>query len=76
MIGSLAAHMSNNLEAGTAGKKNGAFHMEAIAFIEQLKLQTASDLNIEDGVFNQHITYNTCGFKLMKSGVLLELDGK
>ena len=76
MAGSLAVYMSNNLEAGTAGKKNGIFHQEAIAFIEQLRLQTASDLNIEDGLFNQHVTYNTCGFKIMKTGVLLEADGK
>ena len=74
--GMFEVYMSNNLEAGTAGKKNGAFQREYCAFIEQLNLQTASDTNIEDGVFRQYVTYNTCGFKLMKTSFLNELDGK
>ena len=75
-IGTLEVYMSNNLEAGTAGKKNGIFHREFIAFIEQIGLTTASDLNIEDGVFNQWVTYNTCGFKIIKSSFGVEADGK
>lgn len=69
-------HMSNNLEAGTAGKKNAAFHKEAIAYAEQLNLKSEQALNIEDGVFDQRITYMTCGFLHIKETFGNELDGK
>lgn len=69
-------YMSNNLEAGTSGKKNGLFQREWNAYAEQVSLQTERDLNIEDGVFQQYITFQTCGFKIVKSGFARELDGK
>lgn len=69
-------HQSNNLEAGTAGKKNAAFDREAIAYAEQLTARTEKDLNIEDGAVNQYITYLTCGFKIIKNAFGNELDGK
>jgi hypothetical protein len=68
--------MSNNLEAGTAGKKNAVFQREAIAFAEQIGLRTVRDLNIEDGVFFQFLTYNTVGFLIIKNSFGNELDGK
>jgi hypothetical protein len=73
---SFQMYMSNNLEAGTSGKKNAAFQREAIAFAEQVSLKTAHDMNIEDGVFDQYITYQTCGFKIIKNAFGNELDGK
>ena len=73
---SFQAIMSNNLEAGVAGKKNAAFQMEAIAYAEQLSVQTAKDLNIEDGVFNQWVTYQTCGFLHVKETFGVEVDSK
>ncbi len=58
---------SNNLAAGTAGKKNAAFQREAIAYIGQIKLAMKSILDIVNGTFMEYITYKTCGFKIMKT---------
>jgi hypothetical protein len=69
-------YMSNNLEAGTSGKKNAFFHKEAIAFAEQLTVQVEQNTNIEDGVFRQFISYQTCGFKMIKETFGNEVDGK
>ena len=69
-------YMSNNLEAGTAGKKNAFFQKEAIAFAEQIALKKADDTNIEDGLFRQYVTYTTCGFKIVKNAFGNEADGK
>lgn len=69
-------YMSNNLEAGTAGKKNAAFQREAIAYAEQMRLQTVDNINIEDGGFKQNMTFTTCAFRLIKSNHLVEVDGK
>ena len=71
-----SVYMSNNLEAGVAGKKNGAFHREAIAYARQMQLQTESNVQIEDGGFRQNMTFLTCGFKILKSAFGNELDGK
>ncbi|MDA1188800.1 MAG: hypothetical protein O2854_03875 [Chloroflexi bacterium] len=71
-----ALHMSNNLEAGTSGKKNAFFHREAIAFAEQVSITPQQDLNIEDGVFEQYISYMTCGFKIVKNLFGNEVDAK
>lgn len=73
---SFEVYMSNNLEAGTSGKKNAFFQKEAIAYAEQLNLQTEQDTNIEDGVFRQFVTYQTCGFKMVKETSGNEVDGK
>ena len=69
-------YMSNNLEAGTAGKKNAGFQKEFCAFAEQVSLQTLNDINIEAGVFSQFVTFQTCGFKIVKNAFCNELDGK
>lgn len=71
-----SAFMSNNLEAGTSGKKNAGFQREAIAFAEQVTMRTVRDLNIEDGVFYQFLTYNTVGILMIKNAFGNELDGK
>jgi hypothetical protein len=73
---SLKCYMSNNLASGTSGKKNAAFHREAIAFAEQIGLRTMEDDNIEDGVFRQHITFNTCGFVIVKNAFGVEVASK
>ena len=69
-------YQSNNLEAGTAGKKNGAFHREAIAFAQQKAVSVVKVLNIADGLFNETAGFNVYGFKLVKSNHGLEVDGK
>ena len=69
-------HMTNNLEAGTSGTKNFGWQREAVAFAEQISVRTERDLNIEDGVFMQYISFQTCGFKVIKSNFANELAGK
>mgnify|MGYP001577880764 CR=1 FL=1 len=69
-------YMSNNLESGTAGKKNAAFQKEATAYAEQVGLKSAKELNMEDGMFDQYITYMTCGFKEIKDSFGVEVDAK
>jgi len=69
-------YMSNNLEAGTAGKKNAFFQKEAIAYAEQVSLQAIHSQNIEDGVFDQYISYQTCGFLIIKNAFGNEVDSK
>lgn len=69
-------HISNNLETGTTGKKNAFFHKEAIAYAEQLKIQTEKDFNLEDGAFAQFLTYMTCGFLEIKDLFGVEAPGK
>lgn len=72
----LDVYMSNNLEAGTSGKKNGCFQRECIAFAMQKDISIESDLNIEDGLFHQVVGWAAYGFKLVKSGFGREVDGK
>lgn len=67
---------SNNLEAGTSGKKNGGFHKEAIAYAAQKKLSIERDLNIEDGLLHQYVGYMVYGFKKVKDAFGNELDGR
>lgn len=69
-------HMSNNLEAGTSGKKNVGFQREFCAYAEQISLKAEKQLNMEDGMFQQYISYNTCGFKIVKNAFANEIDGK
>lgn len=73
---SLEFYMSNNLEAGTAGKKNAIWQREAIAYAEQKGLTVVRDLNIEDGLFQQIAGYTVYGFKIVKSAFGREVDGK
>lgn len=68
--------MSNNLESGTSGKKNYGYHTEAIAYAEQAKLQTEMTTNLEDGGFRQFMTWQTCGFVVVKNAFANEVDGK
>lgn len=69
-------YMSNNLESGTSGKKNGFFHTEAIAFAEQVSVRTEVSKNLEDGGFQQYLTYQTCGFLEIKDSFGNEVAGK
>lgn len=69
-------YMSNNLESGTSGKKNGAFQREAVAYASQKKVKMLKDVNIEDGVFDQYLGYEVCGWKEIKDGFGTELAGK
>jgi len=72
----LGCYMSNNLEAGTAGKKNAIFHRFCIAFCEQQAVKIEKGLNIADGLFNEYAAYNVYGFKMIKSTFGREVDGK
>ena len=67
---------SNNLEAGASGKKNGAYHTEAIAVASQSKISIEKDLNIEDGLLLQVVGWETYGFKKVKDAYGNEVDGK
>jgi hypothetical protein len=69
-------YQSNNLEDGSAGKKNGAFQREAIATVGQKSLTLVEDVNIEDGPFNQYFGYIVYGLKEVKDNHGTELDGK
>lgn len=73
---SLTAIMSNNLEAGVSGKKNGVFQREAIAGVMQKQLTMLEDINIEDGIFRQVVGYAVYGIKKVKDDHGNELDGK
>ena len=69
-------YKSNNLEAGTAGKKNALFQKEAIAFAEQQSVKIVNDMNIEDGLLEQYVGYNVFGHVMVKSGFGSEVAGK
>jgi hypothetical protein len=69
-------YKSNNLEAGTSGKKNALFQKEAIAFAEQQSVKIVNDLNIEDGLMEQYVGYNVFGHVMVKSGFGSEVAGK
>lgn len=69
-------YMSNNLEAGTSGKKNAIFHKEAIVYAAQTGIKYVRDLNIEDGLFDQYAAYLVCDFQIHKSTFGREVDGK
>ena len=71
-----AFHMTNNLEAGTTGKKNAAWQREAIAYVEQQDVRFHSDINIEDGLFMQNIGYIIYGYKMIKGTFGTEIAGK
>ncbi len=73
---SFDVYKTNNNEAGTAGKKNGAFQREAIAYASQISLKSLNNTNIQDGVLEQYITFQTCGFLIIKNAFGNELDGK
>lgn len=75
-IYSLDFYMSNNLEAGTSGKKNAVFHREAIAGVVQQNVTMVQDMNIEEGLFNQVAGYSVYGFVKVKSDFGREVDGK
>jgi len=79
LIGSVYSYdvwVSNNLEGGTSGKKNALFHMEAIAGAMQKNITMVSDVNIEDGIFNQVAGYAVYGIKLVKTIFGREVAGK
>jgi len=68
--------VSNNLESGTSGKKNAMVQMECIAGAMQKSITMVSDVNIEDGIFNQVAGYAVYGIKLVKSAFGREIAGK
>lgn len=72
----LDCYMSNNLEAGTSGKKNFIGQTECIAFAAQQQVKIVRDLNIEDGLLDQVVGYLVYGFKQVKSTFGREVDGK
>jgi len=75
-IYTLDFYCSNNLEAGTSGKKGAIFNFDTIAFAEQLSVKIEKGLNIADGLFNEYAAYNVYGFKLVNSGHGREVDMK
>ena len=68
--------MTNNLEAGASGKKNGAFQTECIAFVMQKEVTMLKQTNIADGLFEEFVGFAVYGFKLVKSSFGREVDGK
>lgn len=75
-IYTLDCYMSNNLEAGTSGKKNAIFQKEAIAIAEQQSVKFEKSVNIADGLFNEYVGYIVYGIKLVKTIFGREVDGK
>lgn len=75
-IATFDLYMSNDLEAGTAGKKNAFFHREAIAYAEQIGVTADHQINQEDGLFDQYMSYMTCGFRMIKNAFGVEMAGK
>jgi chloramphenicol 3-O-phosphotransferase len=73
---SLQVVMSNNLEAGTSGKKNAMFQRECIAFAGQGGVNMGQGFNATDGFFAEYWGYMVYGFKLVKSTFGREVDGK
>lgn len=67
---------SNNLEAGTSGKKNAMWQQEAIAYAEQKSVTILKDVNLEDGIFDQWVGFNVYGFIKVKNAFGREIDGK
>jgi hypothetical protein len=72
----LDCYMSNNLEAGTAGKKNAIFHKEAIAYAAQQNVKWVNQFNLADGLFNEYACYMCYGRKMIKGTFGREVDGK
>ena len=72
----MQAWSSGNLAAGTNGKKNAIFQREAIAYAEQLSVMTDKSTNIQDGNYEQFITFMTCGFIKVKDNHAALVLGK
>lgn len=72
----LQCYMTNNLEAGTSGKKNAIFHRYAIAFAEQQSVKVEKGLNIAGGLINEYAAYNVYGFKMIKASFGYVVNGK
>ena len=69
-------YMSNNLEAGSAGKKNGAWQQEATAFVMQSDIKIVEQIDIDAGFFKIVAGYAVYGQKEVKDSFGNELDGK
>ena len=72
---------SNNLEAGSSGKKNGAFQMEAAAFAMQKGITVVRQLQIsgvgaKDSLINTVVGYAVYGFKEVVDKFGNQLNGK
>lgn len=69
-------YMSNNLEAGVAGKKNAAFQREATALILQQDTKVVEQIDIDAGFYKIVAGYNVYGLKEIVDLFGNELDGK
>lgn len=73
-------YMSNNLEAGTSGKKNAGWQKEAIALCVQKDTKIIRETELGDGTEVGAIDYVAgflvYGHKMVKSGFGNELDSK
>ena len=72
-------YMSNNLEAGSSGKKNAAWHKEAIALCVQKNTKILRETELGDGTEVGALEYVAgflvYGHKMVKTGFGNELDG-
>ena len=75
----LEVYMSNNLEAGVAGKKNAVFQREASALILQKDVAMVEQTSLDDnsGGLNKLVAgYNVFGQREIVDLLGNELDGK
>ncbi len=75
-IYTLDFYMTNNLEAGSSGHKNGMFQKEWCAIASQKEVGIHTDINIADGLFREFAAWNAFGIKIVKSNFCREVDGK
>lgn len=69
-------YMSNNLEAGTSGKKNAAFQKEAIALCVQQGVDIDHEYSVVDGMIEYVAGSIIFGLKEVKDSFGNEVDGK
>lgn len=72
----LETYMTNNLEAGTNGKKGAILQKECIAFAAQTDVKVVQDLEITEGLFNVTAGWKAYGFKLIRSTFGREVDAR
>ena len=81
MVYSLAVFRSNNLENGTAGKRNGVFQMESAAFAMQKGITVVRQLQIagtaaKDSLVQTVVGYAVYGFIEIADNFGNQLNGK
>lgn len=72
----LETYMSNNLEAGTNGKKGAILQKECIAFAAQTDVKVVQDLEITEGLFNVTAGWKAYGFKKIRDTFGREVDAR